>query len=183
MTTKDYTSWRQTLALDMSSNSENRFSQKRRVLANKLLQSSFPDPTILKYYTHPVVSPETTIRQLQFEWKKPDIETLAQLCKELFEWDSKWGMCKFMRCITPGLLVWNLVNGTTITTSTPTPPPHVSKPPLKGKTAQTKPLTDFFKPTKAPPAVKPTVQEPPKQAPQILGIHAYRTHPSTDLPP
>ena len=193
MRTTDYTTWRQTVALALSSNPENKFSRKRPALANKILHSSFPDQKILRYYTHPVISPEQEIRDFKPEWTPPDIKLLAELCKELFNWDSKWGMCKFMRCITPGLVIWNLVNDTTIPIPHPPPsqtPPTPSDPTTKspierGKNVtQSKTINDFFKSTKTQaPQPRPIVQHPSHHNSQILGIHAYRTHPSTDFTP
>jgi len=46
--TADYTTWRQTFALAISSNPENKFSRKWPALANKILHSAFPDQKVLQ---------------------------------------------------------------------------------------------------------------------------------------
>ena len=162
------------LAVELSSNCHHRFSEKRVRLAKTiLLESSFPDVTVerlLEYYSKPKLSPEAIIQRHEFEWTRPNVEELVGLGKELFDWDRN----QLLRPLPPGCLVWNLVNRTRLATSTP--PPTVSKP-TQRKTAPT--LTDYFKPSK-PPAPAPT--QPPNHS-QVLAIHAYRSHVSTDFSP
>ena len=50
---------------------------------------------------------EENVRGFEPQWGKPDIVGLAELCKELFAWDSKYGMCRFMRSFT---LIWPMIH-------------------------------------------------------------------------
>src|SRR5271169_6640452 len=113
MNTTDYASWRQELAAVLTSNPDQTFSRRHPALAKQLLlNTSFPDTTILKYYTHPVVSSSEKLATFKPVWKKPDIPALAKLCRNLFDWEFQWGMVRLMRSITPGLVLWDIVHQT-----------------------------------------------------------------------
>lgn len=165
MTTGDYQSWREELATELSRNSESKFRRRQPALAKRILESTFPDPTILSYYSHPVVSSEERVSAFVPQWRRPDIPVLAELCRKLFEWDSRWGMVRFMRSITPGLLLYTVIHRNTNASTTDKSP---SRPKSTGK------LTDYFKSTKssAPSTVKTNFD--------FIAIHGTRKHASTD---
>ena len=166
MRTNDYQSWKEELATSLSMNSEKYFSKRQPALAKRILESTFPDPTILSYYSHPVVSSEELISAIVPQWRKPDIPVLAELCKRLFEWNSRWGMVRFMRSITPGLLLYTIIHRNETTT----------RENRHSKSKPTGKLTDYFKSTKPSSSKKsPTLNES-----IFLAIHGTRKHKSTD---
>src|SRR5271156_7236182 len=110
MRTKNFEEWRSDLAVDLTTNPDNHFSRKRPSLAAKLIQSNFPEVSILNYYAKPKISAFDRFSSFEPNWNGPDINRLAGLCKELFEWNTHWGMCRFMRSFTPGYLIWELAN-------------------------------------------------------------------------
>jgi hypothetical protein len=165
MTTSDYQSWREELATELSRNSERKFNRRQPALAKRILESTFPDPTILSYYSRPVVSSEERVSAFVPQWRRPDIPVLAELCKKLFEWDSRWGMVRFMRSITPGLLFYTVIHRNTNTSTTDKSP---SRPKSTGK------LTDYFKSTKS--SALTTV----RNNSDFIAIHGTRKHASTD---
>jgi hypothetical protein len=75
--TKDYKSWREELAGSLSLNISKQFSRKQPALAQRILDSSFPDITILKYYS------AQKVQGFIPGWRKRDIVTVAELCKPL----------------------------------------------------------------------------------------------------
>jgi len=109
-TADEYAAWRETLAESLSSNAEKHFSRRNPALARNLQASTFPDTTVLQYYRHPVVSTDDEISRFAPNWDRPDPASIATLSKELFKWDDRQGMIKFMRSFTPGYLVWTLLN-------------------------------------------------------------------------
>jgi len=179
-TADEYAAWRETLAESLSSNAEKRFSRRNPALARNLRSSTFPDTTVLQYYRHPVVSTNDELSRFAPSWDRPDPASIAMLSKELFKWDDRSGMIKFMRSFTPGYLLWTLLNeyseGKDVfikdlvpvqdtlpvkgasqakeKTTTPRRNPIMAK--GKGKPIQTTRIENFFKPVK-----KPT-ENPPK---------------------
>jgi hypothetical protein len=193
MDTKDYKAWREDLACCLEANPDKMFSSRRRALAAELLGSHFPNTTILSYYAEPVVSSEEKIKSFKPEWKKPDVPVLAQLCKELFQWDTRWGMRRFIRSITPGLLIWDIVHkGPVYLTNPVLTNPVVRQLPItrpKSKSnvptssVEGKQLTDYFKSTKKQSTAVPekSISETADEACPVLGIHGTRTHSSIDV--
>jgi Holliday junction resolvase Gen1 C-terminal domain len=196
MESTDYVRWRTDLATVLSNNPNDIFSKRQPALASRILNSQFPDTTILKYYTHPVVSSIEKLTTFNPEWRKPDMSALAELCKALFAWDSRWGMCRFMRSITPGYLLWNMVHADKAATRSTSlhknlvPPPTVSSKPHKvqqpkssSEAPQRKLMTDYFNSTKNISRALQTVSSAKalgKESYGILEIHGSRKHFSTD---
>jgi Holliday junction resolvase Gen1 C-terminal domain len=187
MNTTDYASWRQELATALTINPNQTFSRRHPALAKQLLlNTSFPDTTILQYYTHPVVSSSEKLATFKPEWKKPDIPVLAKLCRNLFDWEFQRGMVRLMRSITPGLVLWDIVHQTNKDDMTQTQDKSSSSVvPSKTKKSSTrlsegKAITDYFKPTKSIslPPTKPTPLT--SKDSWILGFHGTRKHFSTD---
>jgi holliday junction resolvase YEN1 len=175
----------------LASNEDKIFLRKHPSLAKTILESSFPDTDVLRYYTNPVISTPETIRGFTPQWTEPNIEKLAQLCKELFEWDSRWGMCRFMRSITPPYLVWKTLhdNGKATQVVTPVIPELPTKPPKSKSKKSTGPtdtntITNYFAPTKNVNHEKPptfvALPDIPAEKSLIIEVHSSRTHFSTD---
>lgn len=143
MKSTDHASWRSSLAEAVCSNSNKLFSRKHPTFAKNLQASSFPNPKILRNYTHPVVSSATNIREFRPDWRKPDMKKLAQLCKELFNWNFHEGMAKFMGFMVPGVLLWELIN--TTTTITNPPPTAANVPRVTENPGPTKPPANSLK--------------------------------------
>ena len=165
MRTRDFQSWREELTAELSTNSEKKFTRRQPALAKRILESTFPDPTILSYYCHPVVSTEERVSAFVPQWRKPDIPVLAELCRRLFQWDSRWGMVRLMRSITPGLFVHSIVHRNTIASAAEKSLPRAKS---TGK------LTDYFKSTKS--SAPTTV----KKNSDFIAIHGTRKHVSTN---
>ena len=159
MQTKNYNSWREELAVSFTLNPTKQFSRRQPALAQRILNSTFPDTTILKYYANPVVSSEAKVKGFVPKWGKPDVGAIADMCKELFNWDSRWGMGRFMRSFSPAYLVWMMVHEPELFVERRNMPPMatgVEKSATRerkgkaksGGSVENKTMTDFFKPTK-----------------------------------
>src|SRR5579862_5156619 len=212
MRTKNYNSWREELAVSLTLNPTKQFSRRQPALAQRILNSTFPDTTILKYYANPVVSSEAKVKGFVPKWSKPDVGAIADMCKELFNWDSRWGMGRFMRSFSPAYLVWMMVhepelfiergNMTSMTTGVKNVTTRERKGKVKsGGNLENKTMTDFFKPTKSTTPSKlgsASKSAGPSSSPEktttsktpyipdpsyILDIHSTRSHFSTDSTP
>jgi Holliday junction resolvase Gen1 C-terminal domain len=169
----------------LTTNPDKKFSRRQPALATRILESDFPDTKILKYYAHPVVSSNEKLATFKPEWQKPDATALAEICKDLFDWDTKFGMVRFMRNITPGLLVWEIIHLEPKDLSSPLHGKDGNLPTKqKSKThanISEQPITNYFKATKSishPPA-KPSTSLTESHS-KVLGIHGVRKHFSTD---
>jgi len=192
MRTTNFEEWRSDLAVALTTNSDNHFSKKRPSLAARLIQSNFPDVSILNYYAQPKISPFDKFSSFQPNWKGPDINRLAGLCKELFQWNTHWGMCRFIRSFAPAYLIFELANdkgkspaiassqlNNTSTSKLLSKPKRSTKVP-----ASTNQITTYFKPTKTvAPVEKDKDPSPPPCKPSeklFSDIHGSRKHLSTD---
>ncbi|KAL2116318.1 hypothetical protein VTJ04DRAFT_8485 [Mycothermus thermophilus] len=102
--------WRQRLLHELRTNESGFFRTRHRGLE---IPDSFPNMEILRYYTHPVVSRESTVERLRKEFPRPvevDILGLREFCRETFDWSYKNGAVKFIRVLASGLLVQRLVD-------------------------------------------------------------------------
>ncbi|KAI0025845.1 hypothetical protein F4780DRAFT_232486 [Xylariomycetidae sp. FL0641] len=101
-------SWREWLIYELRHNESGFFRTRHKALN---VPDSFPDMDILRYYTHPVVSPASTLDRLkQQTWHRPiDILGLREFCYETFDWAYRVGAIKFIRVLAPGLLVRKLI--------------------------------------------------------------------------
>jgi holliday junction resolvase YEN1 len=96
--------WRQNLIHELQTNESRHFRTKHKALA---VPEDFPSMEILRYYTHPVVSPESTLDRLRNQsWGRPlDIVGLREFVRETFDWSYRGGAIKFIRVLAPSLLV------------------------------------------------------------------------------
>jgi Holliday junction resolvase YEN1 len=101
-------SWRENLSYELQTNEKKFFRRKHKAL---ILPDTFPDPEVLGYYTHPIVSTASKVEKLKNEisWDgEPDITGLRAFVAEAFEWTHKTGAKKFIRGLAPVLLVHKL---------------------------------------------------------------------------
>lgn len=180
--------WREGLATALESNPDKLFSRKQRALAREIRASNFPDTQILHYYSSPVVSSEEKVSAFKPNWKKPDATALSQICRQLFDWNSRWGMCRFMRSFSPGYLVWNIIHNDPPSKLSyqlsPSLKPNRAKQTSKGLEGKT--MTDYFKSTKNVGVPKQDLQASKTlltenaMIQEMLNIHGTRKHFSTD---
>lgn len=114
--------WRSNLQHELRTNESKFF----RTCHHKLsIPEDFPNLDILRYYTHPVVSPADAVERLRAELdsamdstpkaamlrategmkpKPVDILALRDFVAETFDWTNRGGAIKFIRVLAPGLL-------------------------------------------------------------------------------
>lgn len=100
--------WRDNLQYELQTNENKFFRCKHKTL---VIPENFPDPEVLGYYTHPVVSNASKIQRLkeEIEWDGDiDIPGLRAFVAQAFEWTHKPGAYKFIRGLAPALLVHKL---------------------------------------------------------------------------
>ncbi|KAI0190335.1 hypothetical protein F4808DRAFT_444631 [Astrocystis sublimbata] len=103
-------SWREWLTYELRHNESGFFRTRHKALN---IPDDFPNMDILRYYTHPVVSPAATIERLrQQSWDRQiDIQGLREFAQETFDWSYRIGAIKFIRVLAPCLLVRKLIQG------------------------------------------------------------------------
>lgn len=101
--------WRTSLIRELQGNESGCFRTRHKALT---VPGSFPNLDILRYYTHPVVSPPETLDRLkQQTWNRPvDVRGLRDFARETLNWDFRGGAVKFIRVLAPCLLVQKLVS-------------------------------------------------------------------------
>ena len=101
--------WRERLERELRTN-ECKFFRKRHKALN--IPESFPDMTVLSYYTNPVVSSADRVSRLRDEIKWDsgvNISGLRIFVSEAFDWQYLSGAKKFIRGFAPALLVHRLI--------------------------------------------------------------------------
>ncbi|KKY18533.1 putative flap structure-specific endonuclease [Phaeomoniella chlamydospora] len=105
--------WRARLNHELQTN-ENKIFKRRH---NISVPDTFPDDTILSYYTQPSVSSPEKLEEIErlvtAEWDKEigfptNIPLLREYTRDNFEWKYKSGARKFMRGVAPSLLAQRL---------------------------------------------------------------------------
>lgn len=107
--TEGLNKWRQKLMAELKNNESSFFRTKHRAL---VVPADFPNLDVLRYYTHPVVSNEAALKQLNdklLTQRKINIDALREFVAETFEWHYKQGAAKFIRILAPSMLVQRLV--------------------------------------------------------------------------
>lgn len=105
--------WRERLERELRTNDSRLFRQRHKALK---IPESFPDMTVLSYYTNPVVSSAAKVSRLQDEIKwdsEVNIPGLRIFVSEAFDWQYLSGAKKFIRGLAPALLVLRLVQRST----------------------------------------------------------------------
>ncbi|KAM3482379.1 hypothetical protein MY5147_000227 [Beauveria neobassiana] len=100
--------WRAELRHELVTNESGHFRTKHKSLN---IPDDFPNMEVLRYYTHPVVSPKTnleTIRQ-KLQPMTIDLASLREFTRETFDWDYREGAIKFIRVLGQAMLIQNLM--------------------------------------------------------------------------
>ncbi|KAK7980739.1 Scytalone dehydratase plus inhibitor [Apiospora arundinis] len=101
--------WRDNLIHQLRTNESKFFRTKHKALA---VPEDFPNIEVLRYYTHPVVSPSAKLDQLRSQkWGGSlDVPGLREFVRETFDWTYQAGAIKFIRVLAPGLLTRKIMD-------------------------------------------------------------------------
>ena len=105
--------WRDRLGRELRTNESKLFRQRHKALK---IPESFPNMTVLSYYTNPVVSSADKVSKLKDEIKwdsDVNVPGLRIFVSETFEWQYLSGAKKFIRGLAPALLVHQLIQRST----------------------------------------------------------------------
>ncbi|RYP92418.1 hypothetical protein DL770_001435 [Monosporascus sp. CRB-9-2] len=107
--TSGLNSWRERLIYELRTNESGFFRTRHKALH---VPDTFPNIDVLRYYTHPVVSPASTLERLKNQtWGRPvDVQGLREFVNETFDWTYRIGAIKFIRVLAPSLLVRKLMD-------------------------------------------------------------------------
>ncbi|KAI1381104.1 hypothetical protein F4677DRAFT_402129 [Hypoxylon crocopeplum] len=107
--TSELASWKEWLTYELRHNESGFFRTRHKALS---VPDSFPNLDVLRYYTHPVVSPASTLERLRNQsWDKPvDVQGLREFVRETFDWSYRIGAIKFIRVLAPCLLVQKMMS-------------------------------------------------------------------------
>ncbi|KAM0515791.1 hypothetical protein ACHAPE_005870 [Trichoderma viride] len=97
--------WKASLIHELKTNESKYFKTRHKSLT---IPEDFPNMEVLRYYTHPVVSPEPMldiIRHRLRETREIQLEGLREFARETFNWDFRIGAIKFIRVLSEGLFV------------------------------------------------------------------------------
>ncbi|KAK4073424.1 uncharacterized protein Triagg1_5250 [Trichoderma aggressivum f. europaeum] len=97
--------WKKSLTHELQTNESKYFRTRHKAL---VIPEDFPNVEVLRYYTHPVVSPESTlevVRQRLNETREIQLDGLREFSRETFNWDFRIGAIKFIRVLSEGLFV------------------------------------------------------------------------------
>ncbi|KAH0495779.1 hypothetical protein TgHK011_009310 [Trichoderma gracile] len=97
--------WKASLTHELQTNESKFFRTRHKAL---VIPEDFPNIEALRYYTHPVVSPECileAVRQRLSETREIQLEGLREFARETFNWDFRIGAIKFIRVLSEGLFV------------------------------------------------------------------------------
>ncbi|EHK47544.1 hypothetical protein TRIATDRAFT_263039 [Trichoderma atroviride IMI 206040] len=103
--------WKASLIHELETNESKYFRTRHKCLT---IPEDFPNMEVLRYYTHPVVSPESMldiIRHRLRETREIQLEGLREFARETFNWDFRVGAIKFIRVLSEGLFVNRLHQG------------------------------------------------------------------------
>ncbi|KAI4861366.1 hypothetical protein F4820DRAFT_464750 [Hypoxylon rubiginosum] len=102
--TSELASWREWLTYELRHNESGFFRTRHKALS---VPESFPNLDVLRYYTHPVVSPTYVLDRLRDQsWDRAvDVRGLREFVRETFDWNYRIGAVKFIRVLAPCLLV------------------------------------------------------------------------------
>lgn len=101
--------WRDELIHQLRTNESKFFRTKHKALT---VPEDFPNMEVLRYYTHPVVSPSAKLDQIQSQkWGGfLDVLELREFVAETFDWTYRAGAIKFIRVLAPGLLTRKIMD-------------------------------------------------------------------------
>ncbi|KAM0554754.1 hypothetical protein ACHAPJ_006826 [Fusarium lateritium] len=102
--------WRIALQHELSTNESGFFKRRNKSL---VVPEDFPDFKTLRYYTHPVVSPESSLDEIRdklYQKREIQLEDLREYTREVLGWDYKPGAIKFIRLLSHMVLVNKLLD-------------------------------------------------------------------------
>ncbi|KAL8778782.1 MAG: hypothetical protein Q9213_007246 [Squamulea squamosa] len=105
-----FNQWRERLEYELRVNESGFFRARHKTLA-AAIPGTFPDRTVLRYYTNPAVSrPDQVVRlRDEIRWEGSiDVSGLRQFVAEAFEWLNLSGARRFVRGLAPAMLVVQL---------------------------------------------------------------------------
>jgi Holliday junction resolvase YEN1 len=97
--------WRASLIHELHTNESGYFRTRHKALS---IPDDFPNISVLRYYTHPVVSQLSTLEYIKDTMGRKSqvqIPELREFARETFGWDYKIGAIKFIRVMAQPLLV------------------------------------------------------------------------------
>ncbi|CAH0050180.1 unnamed protein product [Clonostachys solani] len=100
--------WREKLIHELKTNDSKYFRTKHKALS---IPEDFPNVEVLRYYTHPVVSPSDDLEKVRGKLAEPGefhLEELREFTRDEFGWDFRIGALKFVRVLGNALLVHKL---------------------------------------------------------------------------
>ncbi|RSL69950.1 hypothetical protein CEP54_002018 [Fusarium duplospermum] len=107
---KGIQAWKKSLVHELRTNESGFFKRRNKALA---IPDTFPDFKILRYYTHPVVSPESSLDEIRdkiYQDREIQIEDLREFTREVFGWDYRIGAIKFIRVLSHAVLINKLLD-------------------------------------------------------------------------
>ncbi|KAM6519931.1 hypothetical protein FALCPG4_013503 [Fusarium falciforme] len=102
--------WKKSLVHELRTNESHFFKRRNKAL---VIPDTFPDFKILRYYTHPVVSPESSLGEIRdkiYQEREIQIEDLREFTREIFGWDYRIGAIKFIRVLSHAVLINKLLD-------------------------------------------------------------------------
>ncbi|TLS28350.1 hypothetical protein PpBr36_01319 [Pyricularia pennisetigena] len=172
--------WREKLLVELRDNKSGFFRVRHKAL---VIPDDFPNLEVLRYYTHPVVSQEDTLKRLEKSFPSSnslDVQGLRQFVAETFDWTGKIGAIKFIRVLAPSLFVQKLLQ----TPSSPEEPDmeHLVKDISKSRshftTDGTKEVRVSFIPTDI---VDIDLDKEPEESPEAFGRSGLALNSDDDL--
>ncbi|PWW80328.1 PIN domain-like protein, partial [Tuber magnatum] len=104
--------WRRRLQSELETNESGYFKRRNKTVR---IPEGFPDMTVLGYYKKPVISSKEKVERLRnsIRWSgEIDSSGLRESARWAFEWRGKIGAAKFIRCLAPAVMSWNLCTPT-----------------------------------------------------------------------
>ncbi|KAH0600700.1 hypothetical protein MHUMG1_01699 [Metarhizium humberi] len=102
--------WRSSLRHELQTNEKGYFRTKHKALT---IPEDFPNIEVLRYYTHPIVSSESSIEAIRQTMEQKHVfhlTALREFTRENFDWDYRIGAVKFVRVLGQAMLVRDLAN-------------------------------------------------------------------------
>ncbi|KAL1873093.1 hypothetical protein VTK73DRAFT_1145 [Phialemonium thermophilum] len=101
--------WKENLVRELRDNESGHFRTRHKAL---VIPESFPNMEVLRYCTHPVVSPDAVLERLRGEFPSSasvDVEGLREFVRDTFDWAYREGAEKLIRVLAPSLFVQSLL--------------------------------------------------------------------------
>ncbi|PFH56009.1 hypothetical protein XA68_17200 [Ophiocordyceps unilateralis] len=100
--------WREGLIHELHVNEKGHFRRKHPALT---VPDDFPNLEVLRYYTHPIVSQQSSldsVRRVLMQVGSPRLAELREFARQTFKWEYRIEAIKFIRLLAPAMLVHNV---------------------------------------------------------------------------